>query len=218
MFNILEGLLLRQTAAAEWEPGRDTAGEQAAAVKHNLQLPHAHALATSIREHVMKALNQSADFLAVALPRRIHPPRINRYDTTHPRFGWHVDNAIRLQHDGSLLRTDLSCTLMLSDPQDYEGGELVMQIADSEHLVKLPAGDAVLYPSTLMHEVRPVTRGERLACFFWVQSLIRQDGDRQLLHTLDMQLVALRRRHGESEETTRLTGVYHALLKRWAES
>lgn len=226
MFLILPDIFDRATAARaatalaalpddDWEDGRETAGPQAAAVKRNRQLPQAHALAVQIRRQVLQALDRSPLFLSAALPRTIYPPRINRYDAQHPAFGWHVDNAVRLLGRGEHLRTDLSCTVVLSEPDDYEGGELAVRDGDVEHRVKLPAGQAVLYPSGLLHEVRPVTRGARLACFFWVQSLVPGDAERRLLHQMDMNLVALRERHGESAETTALTGVYHGLLRQW---
>lgn len=206
---------LRALAPADWQDGRGSAGPQARGVKSNLQLAHDHPAAVRIRQRVLGALDQSATFLSTALPARIFTPRINRYDPEHPAYGWHIDNAVRRRADGEQVRTDLSCTVLLSDPEDYDGGELVVRDADARHVIKLRAGDAVLYPSGMLHEVRPVTRGMRLACFFWVQSLVPVDAQRRLLHQLDTDLTALRSRHGESAETTSLMGVYHNLLRLW---
>jgi PKHD-type hydroxylase len=202
--------------SSEWEDGRDSAGPQARQVKANLQLAPDHVLAQDIRQLVLQALDRSPDFLSRALPAKIFPPRINRYDPQHPAYGWHIDNAIRVRSDGQHVRTDLSCTVVLSDPQDYDGGELAVREGDVEHVVKLRAGDAILYPSGLLHEVRPVTRGMRLACFFWVQSLVPGDHERRVLHELDRNLTALRNRVGECHETVALLGVYHNLLRLWS--
>ena len=227
MYAIIDQLLERGVAlraadallhlpVAQWQDGRDSAGPQARQVKSNLQLAHDHPLATEIRERLLQALDRSPAFLSHALPARIVPPRINRYDPGHPAYGWHVDNAVRLRSDHMAVRTDLSCTVMLSDADSYAGGELAILDGDAHHRVRLQAGDAVLYPSTRLHEVRPVTQGVRLACFFWVQSLVPDDEKRRLLRTLDTNLLALRERLGESVETTALTGVYHGLLRHWA--
>jgi PKHD-type hydroxylase len=227
MHTILKGLLAPEAAAqavadlarlpaGHWEDGRASAGAQAAAVKSNLQLPHAHPLAATVRDHVLRALDASDTFLAHALPARILPPRVNRYDPAHPAYGWHTDTALRLRADGQTVRTDLSCTVMLSEPGSYDGGELVLQDGDVRHTVRLAAGDAVLYRSGVPHEVRPVTRGCRLACFFWVQSHVPGDTERALLQQLDRHLVALRNRHGETDETRGLMSVYHGLLRLWA--
>lgn len=211
------GSRLAELPAAQWQPGREGSGEQAGAVKHNLQLSREHALSREVLSCVMQALDKTPEFLAAALPRRVFPPRVNRYDPEHPSFGWHVDGAIRLvPPSGQPLRTDLSCTVFLCDPDTYEGGELEIQDSAAVHRLKLAAGHAVLYPATTLHRVAPVTRGARLATFFWVESLVGDDTDRRLLHMLDTQLVALRRRHGESDETTALTAVYHHLLRRWS--
>jgi PKHD-type hydroxylase len=226
MIHILPALLPPDTLAqaqrllstAPWVDGRASAGPQARAVKDNLQLPHDCPEAEQIRSWVLAALQQSPEVLSVALPRKIFTPRINRYDPEHPHYGWHVDNAIRLRSDGQHVRTDISCTVFLSEPGDYEGGELVVRDRDTEHVVKLPAGSAVLYPGTTVHEVRPVTRGARLACFLWIESMVRSNEQRQLLHELDMNILALREQHGESEPTTALTGVYHNLLRLWADT
>ena len=227
MLKVLPQLLDAQTVGAlsagllalpakQWEDGRHSAGEQARTVKSNLQLAHEHPLAEQVRKQVLAALDRSPEFLSTALPARVFTPRVNRYDPEHPAYGWHIDNAIRLRDDGLTVRTDLSCTVALTSASSFEGGELRVRDADAEHAVALDAGDAVIYPSCMLHEVRPVTRGVRLACFFWIQSLVPGDTERRLLQELDTQLIALRQRHGESDETTALTGVYHNLLRLWA--
>ena len=207
---------------ATWADGRDSAGPQARTVKNNQQLPHDSAAAAAIRQMVLAGLNRSALFFSAALPLRIFTPRVNRYGGAANTYGNHIDNAIRLQAlDGGgtgHVRTDVSCTVFLNDPGEYDGGELTVSDTYGTRGVKLPAGHAVLYPGTSLHQVTPVTRGQRLACFFWVQSMVRSDEQRRLLFDLDMNLLALRQRHGESEETTRLTGTYHNLLRMWAET
>ena len=215
--------LHRQLAKAPWQDGRESAGQQAREVKNNLQLPHDCEAAATVRSAVLRGLERSALFLSAALPKRIFTPRVNRYSGAHNAYGLHVDNAIRtLAGPGALagqrVRTDISCTVFLSDPDDYEGGEL--QIADTfgERRVKLPAGHAVIYPGTSLHQVLPVTRGERLACFFWIESLVRSADQRRLLFDRDMALLALRNRDGETAETTALTGTYHNLLRMWADT
>ncbi len=152
---------------SDWADGRDSAGSQARRVKDNLQLPHQHLVAANIRQAVLTGLERRADFFAAALPLKVFTPRINRYTPEFPHYGAHVDGAVRVRGDGERVRTDLSCTVFLNDPEDYEGGELVMQDVGVSHRFKLPAGHAVLYPSDTLHEVTPVTCGERLACFFW---------------------------------------------------
>ncbi len=209
-------------ASAAWEEGGLSAGAQARAVKNNQQLPHGDEAARWIREQVLAGLQAHPIFLSAALPHRLFTPRVNRYAGAANAYGLHVDAAIRLKalQEGEPLhvRTDLSCTVFLNDPGDYEGGELRFALGAGEQRVKLPAGHAVLYPGTTLHEVTPVTRGERLACFLWVQSLVRSSEQRQLLHDMDMQLLSLRQRHGESAETTALTGTYHNLLRLWAQT
>jgi PKHD-type hydroxylase len=201
---------------SDWADGRDSAGSQARTVKSNLQLPHDHPVAQQIRRAVLAGLDRSALFFSAALPLKVFTPRINRYTPEHPSYGWHIDNAVRLRADGQRVRTDLSCTVFLSDPDDCDGGELTAQDRDTTHRVKLPAGHAVLYPGNTLHEVTPVTRGQRLACFFWVESMVRSDEQRRILFDLDMNLLKLREQHGETPETTALTGVYHNLLRQWA--
>ncbi len=205
-------------ADAPWGDGRDSAGPQARAVKNNQQLPHDCEAATRIRALVLAALERSPAFFTAALPKKIFTPRVNRYAGDANAYGNHIDNAIRLLPDGQRVRTDVSCTVFLSDPADYDGGELTVADTYGTRGVKLPAGHAVLYPGTSLHQVTPVTRGERLACFFWVESLVRSDEQRRLLFELDMNLLSLRQRHGETTETTALTGTYHNLLRLWADS
>lgn len=211
-------------AKAPWEDGRSSAGAQAALVKNNQQLPHECEAAQFIRQRVVQGLQQSPLFLSAALPLRLFTPRVNRYTPPHNAYGPHVDGALRLslKADGSQehVRTDLSCTVFISPPEAYEGGELCIHThgATPQTRIKLPAGHAVLYPGYTLHEVSPVTQGERVACFLWVQSLVRSHEQRELLHDMDMTLMALRQQHGETQATTRLTGTYHNLLRMWAET
>jgi PKHD-type hydroxylase len=201
---------------APWADGRIGAGEQAVQAKNNEQLPVDCKASRAIQTMILAALDRTPRFLAAALPRRIFPPRFNRYGGASNFYGPHVDGAIRFAAQGVRLRTDLSCTVFLSDPEDYEGGELVMH--DSGQRVKLPAGHAVLYPGTSVHEVTPVTRGMRLASFFWVESMVRSQEQRKLLLELDDAIVALRQAHGDSASTVALAGTYHNLLRMWADS
>ena len=203
---------------APWVDGRGTAGAQAAQVKRNEQLDPVAEPARRLRRIVLGALDSSPEFLAAALPRKVFPPRFNRYGGTLDRYGPHVDGAIRFGDGGARVRTDLSCTVFLSEPHAYDGGELCIRTPAGEQRVKLPAGHAVLYPGTHVHEVTPVTRGHRLAAFFWVESLVRGAEQRAVLWELDRALTALRARHGESDETVALTGTYHNLLRLWADT
>jgi PKHD-type hydroxylase len=207
---------------ASWQDGRESAGPQARTVKNNEQLPHDCEAAQTIRQLVMAGLNRSAIFFSAALPLRVFTPRVNRYGGHTNNYGAHIDNAVRLKGgepgNPNYVRTDVSCTVFLSDPHEYDGGELTVSDTYGTRGVKLPAGHAVLYPGTSLHEVTPVTRGHRLACFFWVQSMVRSDEQRRLLYELDMNLLSLRGRHGETAETTALTGAYHNLLRMWAET
>ena len=202
-----------------WEDGRPGAGEQARQVKNNQQLPHDSAPARAIREMVLQGLERQPKFFSATLPKRIFPPRLNRYGGASNAYGNHIDGAVRYLPDtGQRVRTDVSCTLFLNDPQDYDGGELCLADTYGEQTVKLPAGDLVIYPGNSLHQVKPVTRGHRLACFFWIDSMVRSDEQRRLLYELDMNLLAIRQQRGESEETTALTGVYHNLLRMWADT
>lgn len=205
--------LRAELVAADWQDGRVSAGSQAATVKRNRQLP-AGPLAQRVQAQVLAALERHPLFLSAALPLRLFPPHINRYGVGE-HYGDHVDGAVRLLADGTRLRTDLSATLFLSEPEDYDGGELIVEQGSG---IKLAAGDLVLYPATQVHRVTPVTRGERLAAFFWVQSLVRSSEQRRLLFELDMSILALRQRLGEDGETLRLMAVYHQLLQQWSET
>ncbi|MFT3954068.1 MAG: Fe2+-dependent dioxygenase [Piscinibacter sp.] len=206
-------------AAARWSDGRATAGAQAAKVKNNEQLAAGSAELAELQSIVLGALERHALFFSAALPKRVLPPLFNRYGGSANTYGAHVDQAIRYHPDGQQrVRTDLSCTLFLADPADYDGGELVIQDTFGTPRIKLPAGDLVLYPGTSVHRVEPVTRGHRLASFFWIESLVRSDEQRRLLHDMDMALVRLRARHGDSDEAVALTGTYHNLLRQWADT
>lgn len=204
--------------AADWVDGKVTAGYASARTKHNRQLPEDHPLAQHIGELILKALSQNALFMAAALPLKVFPPLFNAYSGGE-RFGAHIDNAIRDHRaSGQRIRTDLSCTLFFSEPDSYQGGELVIEDTYGSHAVKLPAGDLVLYPATSLHHVRPVTHGTRLCSFFWLQSLVRDDGQRHLLLDLDSSIQALHRDHPEHPAHSQLLGVYHNLLRRWADT
>lgn len=203
---------------AQWEDGRSTAGAQSALVKRNEQLPPDGPVARELGSRVLKAITANPLFIAGAVPLRIFPPLFNRYGEGHA-FGVHVDNAVRGDPlTGLRIRTDLSVTLFLSEPEEYDGGELVVEDTYGSHEVKLPAGDLVLYPSTSLHMVTPITRGMRAASFFWLQSMIRNDHARSLIFDLDNSIQALAARLGPDDpETVRLTGVYHNLIRYWAE-
>ena len=207
----------RLLASAPWADGRSSAGSQARAVKNNEQLPHDCDAAIEIRAMLLRGLDRNPTFFSAALPKRVYTPQINRYQGGSNYYGKHVDNAVRFAPDTGLrVRTDISCTLFLSDPADYDGGELVVQDSAGEQRVKLPAGHMVLYEGTSVHQVEPVTRGVRLACFFWIESMVRSGEQRRLLFDMDMALLGLRQQHGETTETTALTGTYHNLLRMWA--
>lgn len=202
---------------AEWADGRVTAGTQAATAKNNRQLPEESPQAQALRGIVLEALSRNAQFFTAALPRRIYPPLFNCYAGEANSFGNHVDNAIRT-HPGSArhVRTDLSFTLFLADPEEYDGGELVIEDGFDGRAIKLPAGDLVLYPSYSVHRVEPVTRGARLACFSWIESMVRDPQQRDLLYDLDMSILALRETQGETDTAVRLTSCYHNLMRMWA--
>jgi len=207
----------RALDATEWIDGRVTAGPQSARAKHNLQLPEDHPLARDLGAAITQALQRHPLFVSAALPLRVFPPLFNRYEGGGS-FGSHVDNAIR-QVPGTAhrIRTDLSATLFLADPDEYDGGELTVEDTYGVHSVKLPAGDLVLYPSTSLHHVTPVTRGTRVASFFWIQSLIRDDGQRTLLFDLDTAIQRVNVELPDHPVAVQLTGVYHNLLRQWAE-
>lgn len=201
----------------QWQDGRATAGFQSAQVKHNLQLPHNDPGARRAGELIVRALEHNATFHSAALPRQVFPPLFNRYEAGMT-FGAHVDNAVR-QIPGTphRLRTDLSATVFLSDPTSYEGGELVIEDTYGTQVVKLAAGDAVIYPAGSLHRVTPVTRGVRVAAFFWLQSLVRDDAERTLLFQLDSSIQALTRSGAERAALLQLSACYHNLVRRWAE-
>lgn len=203
--------------AADWIDGRGTAGAQSASAKHNQQLAGAAPLARQLGEQVLRALAASPLFYAAALPRRFVPPLFNRYQGGGS-YGMHVDASVHVLAGGDSLRTDLSCTLFLTEPEDYDGGELVVADTYGTHEVKLPAGDLILYPSTSLHRVEPVTRGARVSSFFWLQSLVRDDAERHMLFELDQTIQKLRGRHGDNEEVLALTALYHNLVRRWADT
>ncbi len=209
----------RDLEAATWGDGRVTAGLQSAPVKDNDQLAEGSPVALAWGDRVLDALGASELFVAAALPLRTFPPLFNRY-AGGQSFGTHVDNAIRPVRGTPIkLRTDLSATLFLSDPDSYDGGELVVETVFGGQAVKLPAGHLVLYPASSLHRVMPVTRGVRLSSFFWVQSMIRDDGDRTLLFDLDRSIQRLAGERGIGDaEVVALTGVYHNLVRRWADS
>ena len=203
--------------AAEWVDGKVTAGYQAQTVKENLQLGEGHPVAVKLGEMVLAALARSALFMSAALPLRVFPPMFNRY-TGGGHFGTHVDTAIRATAStGQRIRTDVSATLFFSAPEEYEGGELLVEDTYGVHSVKLPPGHMVLYPASSLHRVTPVTRGARLASFFWIQSMIRSDADRTLLYDLDTAIQRLAKEVPGNPSGVQLTGVYHNLLRRWAE-
>lgn len=202
---------------APWTDGRVTAGPQSARAKMNLQLPEDSNEARELGALVLGALQRSALFMSAALPLRIYPPMFNRYAGGHS-FGNHVDNAIRLvPGTPHRIRTDLSATLFFANPDEYEGGELIVEDTYGVHSVKLPAGHLVLYPSTSLHRVTPVTRGARVASFFWIQSLVRDDGRRTLLFDMDRAIQRVAADLSDHPSVVQLTGVYHNLLRQWAE-
>jgi len=211
--------LRAQIDAAAWIDGRATAGAQSATVKRNTQLPETSAAATEAGEVVLQALAGSALFLSAALPLKIFPPLFNRY-VEGDGFGAHIDNAIRAVRGAPVrVRTDISCTLFLSEASDYDGGELVIELPFGAQEVKLSAGDLALYPASSLHRVNTITRGARVASFFWLQSMVRDDGERALLFDLDQSIQALAAAHGhEHGEVVRLTGLYHNLMRRWADA
>ena len=206
-------------AEASWESGSATAGTQARQVKNNEQLAPTGDAARRLQGLVLAALEGNPLFFSAALPKKLFPPMFNRYSGAANSYGAHVDNAIRhAPGGGQRVRTDLSCTLFLADPADYEGGELIIEDSYGEQRVKLAAGDMVLYPGTSVHRVAPVTRGARLASFFWIESMVRSDEQRRLLFDFDMSLMRLREKHGDDAETVKLAGQYHNLLRMWADT
>ena len=203
--------------AAQWVDGRVTAGHQSARTKDNMQLPEGHPVALELGEMILGALGANPLFVSAALPLRVFPPLFNSY-AGGQSFGVHVDNSIRQDaRTGGRIRTDISATLFLTAPEDYDGGELMVEDTYGAHSVKLPAGHMVLYPSTSLHRVTPVTRGARVSSFFWLQSMIRSDADRALLFDLDQGIQRVSAEAPGSGAAVALTGVYHNLMRRWAE-
>jgi PKHD-type hydroxylase len=202
---------------AQWVDGKVTAGYQSAKAKDNVQIPEGHPAAREVGEMILKALGQNPLFMSAALPLHVFPPLFNRYSGGQS-FGTHVDNSIR-QVPGTphRIRADISATLFFAAPEEYDGGELCVEDTYGIHSVKLPPGHMVLYPSTSLHHVKPVTRGARLSSFFWIQSMVRDDGRRSLLFDLDLGIQRIARDHPEHPSAVQLTGVYHNLLRQWAE-
>ncbi|HEX4293162.1 MAG TPA: Fe2+-dependent dioxygenase [Rhizomicrobium sp.] len=200
-------------AAAQWGDGKVTAGHQSARVKENLQLAEGSAEARELGQMVLRALERSALFMSASLPAMVYPPLFNKYEAGM-NFGAHVDNAVRLLPGTSRrLRTDVSATLFISRPEDYDGGELIVQDTYGAHSVKLAAGDLILYPATSLHRVSAVTRGTRVAAFFWIQSIVKDDAERQMLFDLDRSIVEMGQ--PDSPNTLRLTALYHNLVRKW---
>jgi len=205
-------------AGDAWVDGRATAGFQGAPVKFNQQIDEASDIARRCQQVILTALERHPLFISAALPNLVYPPMFNRYGEGMT-FGAHVDGGVRLDPvTGRKLRTDISATLFLSDPDDYDGGELEVSDTYGAHSVKLAAGDLILYPATSLHQVTPITRGERLASFFWIQSLIRDDGQRSLLYEMDVAIQQLNRTGADEEARRTLVGCYHNLLRRWADT
>ena len=205
---------------ATWGDGRVTAGVQSALAKNNRQLEQQGDASKALQPLVLQGLNRHMDFFSAALPKRVFPPLFNRYGGSANAFGNHVDNAVRFipGTQGERVRTDISCTLFLAEPDEYEGGELIIEDTFGSKSIKLPAGDMVLYPGTSVHRVEPVTRGHRLASFFWVESMVRSDEQRRMLYEMDRHLMHLRGTVGETDPAViGLTGMYHNLLRAWAD-
>ncbi|KMN05688.1 Fe2+-dependent dioxygenase [Pseudomonas helleri] len=203
--------------AEPWVDGKVTAGQRSARDKFNRQLNEDSALGVLFGQRILARLSENALFMSAALPKRIYPPLFNRYSGGEA-FGFHIDNAIRgIKGVRERVRTDLSATLFLTDPQTYDGGELVIRDTFGERSVKLPAGHLVLYPGTSVHKVNPVTRGERVAAFFWIESLVREDSQRSLLLDMDVAIQRLNAQQADDESLLQLSGVYHNLLRRWSD-
>jgi PKHD-type hydroxylase len=202
----------------EWVDGKVTAGHQSARTKNNQQIREDSAVARQLGDVILAALERNPRFVSAALPLKVFPPLFNRY-AGGQSFGLHVDNAVRMiRGSPHRIRTDLSATLFLADPGEYEGGELVVEDTYGAHVVKLPAGHMVLYPSSSLHKVNPVTRGARVASFFWIQSMVREDSQRALLFDMDTAIQRLASESPEHPAVVQLTGVYHNLLRTWAET
>jgi PKHD-type hydroxylase len=208
----------RRIDAARWVDGNVTSGHQSAKAKYNEQLPEDSAEAREIGEELLAALARNPLFFSAALPRQVFPPLFNRYAEAMS-FGNHVDGAMRVHAPtGRRLRTDISATLFLTAPEDYDGGELLVEDTYGVHAVKLPAGDLVIYPATSLHRVAPVTRGARVSSFFWIESMVRDDARRALLFDVDMAIVRLSQQAGDERSLVTLTGAYHNLLRMWGDA
>ncbi|MFM1866361.1 MAG: 2OG-Fe(II) oxygenase [Pseudomonadota bacterium] len=202
---------------ANWVDGKVTAGTQSEQVKNNLQLEENSEAANKAREIVLQALSRNALFFSAVLPKKIYPPLFNQYKTGMS-FGNHIDNAVRTHRSSAVhVRTDISSTLFLSDPESYDGGELVIEDTFGQQSIKLPAGDMVVYPGTSLHHVNEISKGSRFSCFFWTQSMIREDEKRTLLLDMDSAITSLRNSIGDNEAITRLTGNYHNLIRMWSD-
>ena len=203
--------------ATDWIDGRETVGPQGALVKRNRQLPELSRETQELGAVILQALSRQTLYFSAALPLRTVPPLFNRYEGGE-HYGDHIDGAVRAVPGTTMrLRTDVSCTLFLTDPDDYDGGELIVTDSYGTHEVKLPAGDLILYPATSVHRVEPVTRGVRVCSFFWVQSMVRDDWQRSMLYELDRNIQSLRQRLGDGDELVGLTGHYHNLLRQWSD-
>lgn len=209
--------LRRRLDATDWVDGRETVGPQGALVKRNRQLPESSPVSRELGAIVLNALAAQPLYFSAALPLRTVPPLFNRYEGGE-HYGDHIDGSVRSVPGTNLrLRTDVSCTLFLTPPEDYDGGELVVVDSYGTHEVKLPAGDLIVYPASSVHRVEPVTRGARVCSFFWVQSMVRDDWRRSMLFELDRNIQSLRQRVGDGPEIVGLTGHYHNLLRQWAD-
>ncbi|MGC1510051.1 Fe2+-dependent dioxygenase [Ketobacter sp.] len=223
MLLVVEGALSKievkqfrlQLAEADWEEGASSAGELAKEVKLNQQFPDHHETGVRLGNLIVSKLSQNPQFISAALPKKIYPPKFNRY-AAGGRYGVHVDSAVlQAPGTGEYVRSDISATLFLSEPDEYQGGELVIEGSFGAQPVKLCAGDLVLYPASSLHQVQPVEEGERVSSFFWVQSMVRDDGARELLYELDQSIQMLRTENSQQTEIVRLSGIYHNLLRRW---
>ena len=215
----VRGMSARLDAAGDdWVDGRATAGHQGAAVKHNQQIAEHSTTSIELGDTVLAALERHPLFISGALPNRVYPPLFNRY-SGGMQFGSHVDGAVRVHPgSGNKIRTDLSATLFLSPPESYDGGALLIEDTFGVHAVKLPAGDLIVYPATSLHRVEAVTRGTRVACFFWIQSLVRDDGQRTVLFDLDRAIQRLTATGADEGSRVQLTGCYHNLLRMWTDA
>lgn len=203
--------------AQPWVDGKVTAGQRSALAKNNRQLSEDSPAAIRLGEQILSRLSDNALFMSAALPKKIYPPLFNRYSGGEA-FDWHIDNAIRgIKGVRERVRTDISATLFLADPASYDGGELVIRDTFGEQTVKLPAGHLVIYPGSSLHKINPVTRGERLASFFWIESLVREDSQRQLLLDMDVAIQRLTAQQADDQALLQLSGAYHNLLRRWSD-